>query len=105
MRSDSGRHASSRACSVQRRNQLPGGPLGSGAEREASRCVRELIGSIQSRVPVEAASRVAARIAEIKVRAGDHVRRGQVIVMLDAAELKAQVAQAQGEAGRGAGAN
>ncbi len=58
---------------------------------------REVIGSIQSRVPVTAASRVAARVTEVKVRAGDRVRRGQVIVVLDASELKAQVAQAQGE--------
>jgi RND family efflux transporter MFP subunit len=58
---------------------------------------RELIGSVQSRVPIEAASRVAARIVAIAVRAGDHVRRGQVIVTLDAHDLKAQVAQAEGE--------
>jgi RND family efflux transporter MFP subunit len=58
---------------------------------------RELIGSIQSRVPIEAASRVAARITGIKVRAGDRVKRGQVIVTLDASELNAQLAQAEGQ--------
>ncbi len=58
---------------------------------------RELIGSIQSRVPIEAASRIAARITEIEVRAGDRVKRGQVLVKLDAAELRAQVAQAEGQ--------
>ena len=57
----------------------------------------EVIGSIQSRVPVMAASRVAARVVEVKVRAGDRVRLGQVLVTLDASDLKAQVAQAQGE--------
>ncbi len=58
---------------------------------------REVIGSIQSRVPIEAASRVAARITEIKVRSGDRVKRGQVLATLDASESRAQVAQAQGQ--------
>lgn len=60
---------------------------------------RELVGSIQSRVPVEAASRVAARVTAVKVRAGEHVRRGQVLVALDASDLRAQVAQARGDLG------
>jgi RND family efflux transporter MFP subunit len=57
----------------------------------------ELIGTIQSRVPVMAASRVAARVIEVKVRAGDRVVRGQILVKLDASDLNAQIAQAQGE--------
>lgn len=57
----------------------------------------ELVGSIQSRVPIEAASRVAARVTTVAVRAGEHVRRGQVLVALDASDLRAQVAQARGE--------
>jgi RND family efflux transporter MFP subunit len=57
----------------------------------------ELIGSIQSRVPVTAASRVAARVIEVKVHAGDRVRIGQMIVRLDASDLQARIAQAQGE--------
>ncbi len=57
----------------------------------------ELIGSIQSRVPIVAASRIAARVIKVDVHAGDHVRRDQVIVRLDASDLNAQIAQAQGE--------
>ncbi|HVB80292.1 MAG TPA: efflux RND transporter periplasmic adaptor subunit [Candidatus Binataceae bacterium] len=75
---------------------LPGRPIGM-VLSEKLPVHRELIGSIQSRVPIEAASRVAARITEIKVRAGDHVRRGEVIVELDASELRARLAQAQGQ--------
>ena len=58
---------------------------------------REVIGSIQSRAPVEAASRYAARVVKVEVHAGDRVRRGQLIVELDAAELRAQLAAAQGQ--------
>jgi len=58
---------------------------------------REVIGSIQSRVPIVAASRVAARIIEVKVRAGDRVKLGQVVIILEASDLRAQVAQAQGQ--------
>jgi RND family efflux transporter MFP subunit len=79
-----------------RADQRPNRPLGEVlVETVPSRY--ELIGSIQSRVPIMAASRVAARVIDIKVHAGDHVSQGQVIVRLDASDLKAQIAQAQGE--------
>jgi membrane fusion protein (multidrug efflux system) len=58
---------------------------------------REVIGSIQSRAPIEAASRYAATVISVEVRAGDRVKRGQVIVGLDAAELRAQLAAARGQ--------
>jgi membrane fusion protein (multidrug efflux system) len=57
---------------------------------------REVVGQIESRVPIEVASRVAATIKEITVRAGDAVRQGQVLARLDSADLEAQVRQAQG---------
>ncbi len=58
---------------------------------------REVIGTIQSRFPVEAASRVAARVVKVNVRSGDRVKAGQVLVELDTSDLNAQLAQAQGE--------
>jgi membrane fusion protein, multidrug efflux system len=80
----------------QKIDQIPNRELGEVREEKVP--IRyEVIGSIQSRVPVMAASRVAARVVEVKVRAGDLVRLGQVLVTLDASDLKAQVAQAQGE--------
>ncbi len=57
----------------------------------------QLIGSIQSRVPVIAASRVASRVLEVKVHAGDRVGRGELLVRLDAADFDAQIAQARAE--------
>jgi len=80
----------------QSATQIPNGPLGV-VLSEKLPVRREVIGSIQSRVPIEAASRSAARVIEIKVRAGDRVKRGQVIAKLDASEPQAQVAQAQGQ--------
>ncbi len=77
-------------------DQLPNAPLGEVLMQQLP--VRyELIGSVQSRVPMMAASRVAARVVEIKVRAGDRVRTGQLIIRLDASDLNAQTAQAQAE--------
>lgn len=58
---------------------------------------RQVIGSVQSRIPVDAASRVMAAVSEVRVRAGQRVRRGQVLVVLDSADLKAHVARAEGE--------
>jgi RND family efflux transporter MFP subunit len=57
---------------------------------------REVVGQIESRFPMEVASRVAATIKEIAVRAGDAVRQGQVLARLDAADLEARVNEAQG---------
>ena len=80
----------------QKIDQMPNRELGEVREEKVP--IRyKVIGSIQSRIPVMAASRVAARVVEVKVRAGDKVRLGQVLVTLDASDLKAQVAQAQGE--------
>lgn len=58
---------------------------------------RVMVGSVQSRVPIRAASRVAARIVAVRVHVGDHVRRNQVLVDLDSSELRAALAQARGE--------
>jgi RND family efflux transporter MFP subunit len=58
---------------------------------------REVIGSIQSRIPVVAASRVAARVMRVDVRSGDRVKPGQVLVELDESDLRGQLAQAEGE--------
>jgi RND family efflux transporter MFP subunit len=80
----------------ERTDQIPNQPLAL-VLSEKLPIRREVIGSVQSRVPVEAASRVAARVTEVRVHAGDRVSRGQIIVALDASDLRAQVAQAQGQ--------
>jgi membrane fusion protein YbhG len=45
-------------------------------------------------VDVNVTSRIATRILEVKVREGDRVARGQVLVLLDCSEAKAALAEA-----------
>jgi multidrug efflux pump subunit AcrA (membrane-fusion protein) len=52
-------------------------------------------GVVRSRVTALIASRVMAPIVEVRVRAGDRVRRGDVLVTLDARDLHANDARAQ----------
>lgn len=63
-------------------------------KRERIAIRRELVGTVEPRVPVDAASRVSATITAVTVHASDPVRAGQVLVYLDAAELKARVREA-----------
>jgi HlyD family secretion protein len=44
---------------------------------------------------ITVASKIAGRIAELKVREGDSVKAGQVLAVLDDAQIRAKVAQAQ----------
>ncbi len=55
----------------------------------------EVMGTVQSRTPIEAASRVAATVAQVRVRAGDAVEQGELLVALDSADLAARRAQAE----------
>jgi RND family efflux transporter MFP subunit len=61
--------------------------------------VYDLVGTVQSITPIEASSRVAARVVAVPVHAGQRVRRGAVLVRLDSADLQAQVVQASGALG------
>lgn len=58
---------------------------------------RDAIGTVQSRIEVDAASRVSATVKKVTVRAGDPVKIGQVLVRLDDSDLKAAVARAKGK--------
>ncbi|WP_148289737.1 biotin/lipoyl-binding protein, partial [Ideonella sp. B508-1] len=44
---------------------------------------------------VSVASKLAGRIAELKVREGDSVQAGQVLAVMDAAQIQAKVEQAR----------
>jgi multidrug efflux pump subunit AcrA (membrane-fusion protein) len=55
-------------------------------------------GIVRSRVTAIVASRVMAPIIDVRIRAGDRVRRGDVLVTLDAREMHAQDARAQATA-------
>ena len=52
-------------------------------------------GVVRARITAVIASRVLAPIVDVRVRAGDRVRRGDVLVALDARELQANDARAQ----------
>ena len=55
-------------------------------------------GIVRPRVTALIASRVMAPIVDVRVRAGDRVRRGDVLVSLDARDLRADDARAQAAA-------
>lgn len=57
---------------------------------------RTVVGSVEATVPIAVASRVSARVIAVNASAGQRVRRGQILVELDAADLAAQVTRAQG---------
>jgi RND family efflux transporter MFP subunit len=56
---------------------------------------REWPGTVLSRTLAEVAPKVMARVLEVNVRAGDTVRRGDVIARLDARDAASRVAQAR----------
>lgn len=53
------------------------------------------MGSVQTVHEVSIASKILARVQEVNVRAGQLVSRGELLVRLDDADLKARLAQAQ----------
>jgi RND family efflux transporter MFP subunit len=57
---------------------------------------REFVGTIQSRSLVDAGSRVTATVSAVRVRAGSRVKPGDVMVVLDSADLRARLREAQG---------
>ncbi|MFQ5347929.1 MAG: efflux RND transporter periplasmic adaptor subunit [Rhodothalassiaceae bacterium] len=52
-------------------------------------------GTVTSARETTVAARILARIAEIRVRAGDVVRRGDVLVVFESKDIEARVAQAR----------
>ena len=56
----------------------------------------EAIGSVQSAQEAVLASKVTGTVLEIRKRAGDRVRQGEVVVVLDARDVAGQIAQAEG---------
>lgn len=70
------------------------GPTARVARREAE-AVFAWPGTVAARIVAQVAPKVPGRILEIGVRAGDAVRRGQVLARLDEAEIRARVGQAR----------
>ena len=55
----------------------------------------EVVGSIQSELRISISTRVMANIVEMRVAAGDHVRRGQALVVLEDAGPRARIEEAK----------
>jgi len=67
---------------------------------------RELAGTVQAAAVTQVAARVMAQVLEVRVREGDRVAAGDLLVVLDGRELEAKARQAesglrQAESGRG----
>jgi RND family efflux transporter MFP subunit len=54
----------------------------------------EVTGAVRSELESPIASKVMARVQNVLVRAGDHVHRGQPLILLDARDLDASISQA-----------
>ena len=57
--------------------------------------LRQWPATISARAVAQVAPKVAARVLEITVRTGDHVKSGQILARLDQRELQAKLAQAR----------
>ncbi len=53
------------------------------------------VGIIRSRDEIDIAARILARVLEVKVRSGDAVKKGDILVQLDDRDLKAGIQQAR----------
>lgn len=82
---------------------LPEGVRRSRVERVNEPAFEWASGTLQSASRTAVSSRILARIEDIKVAAGDRVKAGDVLVVLDARTLEARVQQAS-DAQRGASA-
>lgn len=56
----------------------------------------EAVGSLRSAREAELASKVMGNVTQIRKRAGDTVRRGEVVIVIDSQDVIGQIAQAQG---------
>jgi RND family efflux transporter MFP subunit len=66
--------------------------------------VYEASGTVRARTTVQISSRLMAYVRKVRVRVGNHVRQGQVLVTLDAADIQTHARQAAAVHSEAAGA-
>jgi RND family efflux transporter MFP subunit len=87
------------ACSSDKKAQPELGPRISGVQTEvvhleSAPLVYQAVGTVHSANTAVLAAQLAGSVREIRVNAGDHVRRGQVLAVLDDRSARAQVESA-----------
>jgi RND family efflux transporter MFP subunit len=88
------------ACSSNEKRAAEPGPLVSGvqtqiAHLESAPQLYQAVGSIHSVDTAVLAAQLAGTVREIRVQAGDHVKRGQLLAVLDDRSARAQVQGAE----------
>src|ERR1017187_2675210 len=84
------------ACGSAQRHPAEPGPLVTGVQTEIVRLesapqLYQAAGSVRSRSTASLLAQVPGPVSEIRVNAGDHVKRGQLLAVLDDRSARAQV--------------
>ena len=84
------------ACSPSEKPPTPPGPVVSGVQTEIVRLesapqLYQAVGTIRSASTAILSAQLAGTVREIRVQAGDHVKRGQLLAVLDDRSAQAQV--------------
>jgi len=74
---------------------LPAGAVVATVERKLGPVFEWASGTIASATRTVVASRILARLEEVRVRAGDDVAKGDIVVVLESQDFQARVAQAR----------
>lgn len=64
-------------------------------EKIRVRSFEEVVGTVIPEIRIDVSSRIMERILDIKVKEGDRVRRGEVLILLDDRDVKSKIEQAR----------
>ena len=88
------------ACGADKKSQVEPGPVISGVQTEtvcleSTPLLYRAVGAVHSANSAILAAQLAGTVREIRVKPGDHVRRGQLLAVLDDRSARAQVQGAE----------